>query len=208
MRNIIIITVGYSLLIIVISVLPTHAATIQSSQFIIQTNITPTPPPLQSSVQTGFINSQNGKPMRVAVSADFINYGPITPTNPIIRKINISVYPGSALGYQLLAFANHPLRSEASPLKLDDQTIPDTTCDNGSCSQNTPSIWVNPFTFGLGYSFDDVLYKQFADLSKNEPMVAILPQELTIKLNISQNEPLPKNKHYENTFVFLAIPKY
>ncbi|MBI2036681.1 hypothetical protein HYT17_03560 [Candidatus Microgenomates bacterium] len=159
------------------------------------------PPPFQSSVQSGFAESTNGKPMRIASSANFVDYGPITPTNPIIRKISVSVDPGSSQGYQLLSSANHPL-------KLDDNIIPDTTCDNGACSEKIAAPFLNPFTFGLGFSLDGVNYRQLADRSKEEPMTAMPMGDLTIKLNVSQNQPLPKDKHYENTLIFLAIPKY
>lgn len=178
-----------------------QGATSKSSEFTIETGITPTPKPLQSLVQTGFIHTQSAKPLRITITPDIIDYGPITPTNPIKRQLTISVDPGSSQGYRLFTFEDHPLAFEGT-------SIPDITCDDGSCSEKVPSIWINPFTFGLGFSFDDVLYQQFPDASKNEAMVMIPSGKMTIKLNVNQTQPLPSDKHYEHTITFLAVPKF
>lgn len=180
---------------------PTQAATVKSDEFVIETGITPTPTPFQPLVQTGFISARNAKPLRISVSSDLIDYGPITPTNHIKRNLTISVDPGSTHEYDLFTFANHPLTFEQT-------SIPDTTCDEGSCSENVPSIWINPFTFGLGFSFDDMFYQQFADVSKNEAMVAIPQGKIIIKLNVNQTQPLPSDKHYEHNVTFTAVPRF
>lgn len=188
-------------LISLISPIESFAQTSKSNRFTIQTGITPQPTPFKPIIQSGFPDNDNILPIRLTISSDLIGYGTINPTNPIKRKISISVDSGSAGETRLFAFANHPLQEG-------DNNIPDTTCDDGACNQKNPSTWNNPLTFGLGFSSDDINYRQFADDLTGEKMVTISPADLTIKLNVSQNQPIPADKHYENTLIFLAIPKY
>lgn len=178
-----------------------YAETFKSTDFTIQIGITPTPTPFKPIIQIGFIDSQNAKPLEISLSTDLIDYGPLSPTNPIKRQLSISVDPGSSHGFSLYSFEDHPLR-------LDENIIPDTTCDTGSCNEKKKGPWTNPFTFGLGYSFDDQSYKQFADTSNKESMQAIDPGKMIVKLNINQNQPLAKDKNYENNLIFLMLPKF
>lgn len=157
----------------------------------------------------------------ISLSTDLIDYGEITPTNPIKRQLTIllgSVGSKSSTGstgnytsptcstfstcpYSLYVFQDHPLTAE-----IDDkeEIIPDTTCDNGTCTEKRTASWVNPFTFGLGFSFNDIFYQQFPDASKNEPPATILSQKIMVKLNVNQNQ---KKGSYTNTITFWVIPK-
>lgn len=178
-----------------------HAETLKSDDFAIQIGITPTPKPFTPKIQVGFPDSRDTKPLEISLSTNLIDYGPLNPTNPIKRQLNISIDAGSSHGFSLFAFEDHPLR-------LDENIIPDTTCDTGSCTQKNKASWINPFTFGLGFSFDDKAYQQFADFSNHEIMEKIEPGKMIIKLNINQNQPLAKDKNYENSLIFLVLPKY
>ena len=189
----------YLLLLLVAPYNRIFAQDIKSDRFVLEKDITPTPSPFVSFMQTGF--TDKNKPIRLFLSSHLIDYGPITPTNHIKRTLKISLEgPDSYLGADLFAFQNHPPQQNQN-------IIPDTTCDDGTCSQNWKSIWINPFTFGIGFSFDDNHYQQFADTSKNESWESIPPDTITIKLNVSQNQPLSENEHYEHTINFVAVSK-
>ena len=173
------------------------AATLKSpgnSGLILETNVTapPTPIPLQAIEKNEF---------RLKVSSDLIDFGPLTATNPSLRHLTLSVDPGYT-SYSLLAFENHPLSSP------DGDIISDTTCDDGACTDKTASVWINPFTFGFGFSLYEKEYRQFPDAQAREQAISLPEGKLTLKLNINQSQQTQANKAYENKLIFLLIPKF
>lgn len=156
------------------------------------------------------------------ISNDIIDYGPLSPTNQIYRTSNISVSSTNKKGFILTAYEDHPLLTTRS-----NTFIPDSTCDNGSCSEVTSALWANTLTYGFGYRCDNVngnnchtgfnlnnYYKQFSDNSKKETGQIIMSNHLqesnneiqiTYKVNISKTQP---SGSYNNTITYIAIPKY
>lgn len=170
-----------------------------------------TPDPLQPST-----------PFSFNVSTDIIDYGPLSPTNQIYRTSNLNISNTSKKGFMVIAYENHPLTTTESNL-----FIPDSTCDNGSCSEVTSAIWANTLTYGFGYRCDNVssnncsigfdqndYYKQFSDNSKNETAQIIMSgnlpasnheAQITYKVNISKTQ---ASGSYSNTITYIAVPKY
>lgn len=159
---------------------------------------------------------------RFTISQTSIDFGTLTPTNPVTRANTLTVSNQSAGGYSVKAFENHPLMVPTTGA-----TIPDTTCDNGSCSEITASSWTSTLTYGFGYRCDFVdsanfcpsdfsgenYYKQFADVSKNEKAQTIMTgttgrnhkSQITYKVNISATQ---QAGLYSNTVTYIATPTY
>jgi hypothetical protein len=174
------------LLLFLLGLKTVYAETFQSNEYTIKSGALP----FQSST------SANEGSIRVAVSSSLIDFGPLSATNPIKRKITISVDPANS---SLSVSENHPLREG-------NHEIPNTTCDQGTCTEKIGAQWTNPFTFGLGFSLDDLSYKQFPDKSEHKTPVEIFPGSFFVKLNPNQAEVLA-GKDYRNIITFLAIPK-
>ncbi|MBU3935461.1 hypothetical protein KJ909_02195 [Patescibacteria group bacterium] len=142
----------------------------------------------------------------------------------------LTISTPSGHGYQIMAHQNHPLA-----IKGTNTTLPDTTCDNGSCTESQSEIWTNIDTYGFGFNaiginssgvathigtsayFNDTdYYRQFADYSASpaEENQIIMSEDsaiqnrrarVTYKANIS---PLQPAGDYQNAITFTAIPKY
>ncbi len=149
---------------------------------------------------------------------NLIDFGILSPANPVARTVNLSII-NAQTQYQLLAFEDHPLSTGST-------IIPDTTCEDGQCSEIKESQWINNLTYGFGFRCDDITdsacigfstdnnYKQFADSAKQEKQQAIITSllnygdnkaKLTFKLNAAGTQ---KPGVYTNTITFIAVPNY
>lgn len=173
-------------------------------------------------VRAGFQYIYSIIPFRFTISNLDINFGTLTATNPVTRTNMLTVSNGSAFGYNVTAYENHQLLSPANG-----SVIPDTTCDNGLCTQNTSALWSNTLTYGFGYRCEDVVgtdcstdfttsdyYKQFADLSANEtPGIVMVganvgrnkQAQITYKVNISGTQVAGQ---YSNVVTYIATPTF
>jgi hypothetical protein len=176
------------------------------------------------SVGAGFQYVPRGIPFRFSISNTLIDFGILTPTNPVLRTTNLIVSNSTAQSYKVMAAENTPL--------MDTKTgavIPDSTCDDGTCTQNRSARWSNTLTYGFGYrcdgsnnltciptdsSFSDKkYYKQFADSSKKETAVTVMSggrgtaqnSTITYKVNISSSQP---SGLFTNEITYLAVPSY
>lgn len=174
------------------------------------------------TIKSGYENLQSSNPFSFNVSNSVIDYGPLSPTNQIYRTSNINISNTSTKRFIVIAYEDHPLLTTGL-----NSFIPDTTCDNGSCSQVTGSIWTNTLTYGFGYRCDNVIrndcpidlnqndyYRQFSDLSKNETAQVLMSSnspasnheiQITYKVNISKTQPIDS---YNNTITYIAVPGY
>lgn len=156
-----------------------------------------------------------------SLSNSIIDYGILSATNPVFRTTNISLSSLNKI-FMVTAYENNPLLITSS-----NTTIPDTTCDNGYCSEIRSSLWENTLTYGFGYRCDNIsgttcpaefkennFYRQFADKSKNETPQIIMsgnagdknPQiQITYKVNISKTQ---ISGSYANTITYIASPGY
>jgi len=164
---------------------------------------------------------EQSDPFTFSISETLIDFSTLSPTNPIIRSNKLTVSKGSANGYSIIAFEDKQLSASSSAF------IPDTTCDNGLCSEAVSAAWTNPLTYGFGYRCDNVVgtdcemgfsdptfYKQFANdsLSEMPQKVAMATStgkekkvQITYKVNIPITQPFA---FYSNTITYIAIPDF
>lgn len=86
-------------------------------------------------------------PFSFSISQNLIDFGVITPTNPVSRTTNLTVSSETATGFTVIASENKPLTSQSG-------TIPDTTCDDGTCTSLKASAWKSSLSYGFGYRCD------------------------------------------------------
>lgn len=173
------------------------------------------------TVRSGFEYITSKNPFSFSISSKNISFGDLVAGEPVTRTNTLTVSPGAASGYQVLASEDHELK--ILPLGA---SIPDTTCDSGNCSQTTADSWNSPLTYGFGYRCDNLegndceqifskksdSYKQFSDLSKKEAAENVMinltstkpaTAQITYKLNISATQPAGT---YQNVIYYIATP--
>jgi hypothetical protein len=150
-----------------------------------------------------------------------IDFGLLSATNPVSRTSTITISNPSSPGYQVVAYEDHSLINGTNT------SIPNTTCDNGSCTATTAAPWTSTLTYGFGYRCDSIsditcsstfsqadYYRQFADISQNEsPQTIVIGKgakpkrkaKITYKVNISGTQ-LPGV--YSNAITYIAAPSY
>lgn len=156
-----------------------------------------------------------------SLSPLLIDYGILSPTNPIIRTQIFTVDTGSSFSYSITALEDHELTLQNG----NTITIPSATCDDGLCSTQFESNWSNPLTYGFGYSCspmegNDCIIKQknyfrhfpnFVDNDNPENIIEGVgsdktkKSQLLYKVNVATTQP---SGLYSNTITYLAIPGY
>ncbi len=146
-----------------------------------------------------------------------IDFGSLTPGTPATAT-NVLTVSAPGAGYAVSVFENHPLENE------NEDQIPDTTCDNGGCTESQAEIWSSNTTYGFGFNLsgDDVAsdfvdgsyFRQFANLAGGETPQVIMSSSqagknrqatVTYKVNISGDQAAG---NYSNYLVFVATPSY
>ncbi len=185
-----------------------------------------------SKVKAGFQYIPRKAVFSISVSNTLIDFGTLSPTNPVTRNATISVTNLSAPSFTVSASQNHQLLSPKNGA-----IIPDTTCDKGICSQTGAATWSNVLTYGFGYRCDNLsillrgrggrsclrndlsfyfnqnFYRQFSDASKSEKAAAIMNGDkgrnqkatITYKVNIPSSQ---APGVYTNSITYLAIPTF
>lgn len=183
-------------------------------------------------IRAGFQYINSIIPFSFSISSLAIDFGTLSPTNPVTRTNTLTIGNQSAYGYVVTASENHQLLVPASGA-----LIPDTTCDAGGCSETTSAAWSSTLTYGFGYRCDSVsviyngaisngcvagdlnfynnptFYKQFSDNSKSETAQGVMSgtsgrnQQATItyKTNISSSQVAGT---YTNAITYIATPTY
>lgn len=173
-------------------------------------------------VRAGFQYIHSIAAFKFTISETLIDFGILSATNPVSRTNNLTVSSRSPHGYSVTASENHPLLDP-----LTNALIPDTTCDNGSCSQSSSAVWTSILTYGFGYRCDNVnendcessfsdktAYKQFADSSREETPETLMSgkntargreAQITYKVNISGAQPAGL---YSNVITYIAAPTF
>lgn len=176
------------------------------------------------TVRAGFQYVYSIIPFRFSIAGLTIDFGAISPTNPVTRTNTLTISNGTANGYNVYAYENHALTSE---LNGTGNQIPDATCDNGLCTENTSTAWSSSLSYGLGYRCDNVtgtdcgvgfgtstFYKQFANNALSESGAPVMKGtnvgrtkvvQITYKVNISGTQP-PGD--YFNYITHLAVPTF
>lgn len=172
-------------------------------------------------IEIGFSYAKNQLPYSVFISSDLLNFGNLIPGEPIIRNALYETNSNSLAGYSILLQENRALSSQ------NDQFIPDTACDTGTCTEVVPAVWKNPLTYGFGYRCDSLSgtgclnhfenrenFKRLPSKAENEKMQPTIDTYLigtnnvyqfTYKVNIS---PGLVGNEYQNTIKYIILPYY
>jgi hypothetical protein len=148
-----------------------------------------------------------------------IDFGTLIPGVFSTQTNTLTVSAGGAGGYNVTARANHPLKGTTN-----DNTIPDTTCNSGTCSETSAGVWDNTTHYGFGYNMsgndvpaafiNSTYFKQFADASLAESAVTVMSKigaganriaTVTYKVIVSQIQPAGS---YENSITYVATPSF
>jgi hypothetical protein len=171
-------------------------------------------------VRSGFQYISSIVRFRFAIDSTEINFGTLTATNPVTRNQTLTVNTGSAYGYAVTLSENHQLMKFPTG-----ELIPNTTCDDGSCTTIAASVWTNTLTYGFGYRCDSGTdcasgfgvansYKQVPDLSLSQSPATVMTgttvgknRQVTLKykVNISGTQAAGL---YVNELVYVATPTY
>lgn len=210
------------------------AQTMSNPSFKLKTNIILTPQKNSSDNKKSVNNTApnvsvrpnykvlSGSRFIFSISQTLIDYGILSPTNPVSRTNILTVYNAFPNGYSVNAFENHSLINKTSLL-----TIPDTTCDTGTCSYLNPAPWENILTYGFGYRCDNIsdinpcsndfynsnYYKQFPNISNSQiPQILMsgtnigeAKARITYKANVSGTQTIG---FYNNAITFVAVPNF
>ncbi len=153
------------------------------------------------------------------ISRVAIDLGTLTPNTHNTASHNLTITTRGAGGYSVYAYELHPLRHSNGST-----TIPDTTCNAGTCSQTTAGIWTTLTVPGFGYNMtgndvpaafvDSTYYKQFADNSLAEAMQIVMSSSniasnrtatVTYKAGVSGTQAAG---NYQTGVSFVAVPGY
>jgi hypothetical protein len=179
-------------------------------------------------VRSGFQYISTIIPFSFSISNISINFGTLTPSTPDTRTATLKVKAGGAGGYSVKAIENHPLQITGSAT-----TIPNTTCDTGTCTKLTAGVWSLNSTYGFGFNMsgDDVpsdfvnsnYFRPFANAALGEDPAIIMTKNqvtwnypnntwpwesqatITYKINVSPTQPAGT---YTNIIKFTAIPAF
>jgi hypothetical protein len=173
--------------------------------------------------KAGFENLTSSLPFSISLSSDTVDFGLLSPTNPIIRTIDLNIYSLNSYGYTVLVFENEPLSTTSQTNKI---IIPNTTCDNGGCGTEVTDKWTNTLTYGFGYRCDNLIgsdcsnsfakadyYKHFPDASSDDDVQSIMSGigsdnkriRVSYKVNISGTQ---AQGNYNNVITNIAVPNF
>ena len=183
-------------------------------------------------VKAGFQYIPRDFPFSFSISNTLIDFGVLSPTNPVTRTTTLTISNSSAPSYQVRASENHQLQVAKTGA-----IIADTTCDKGACSHTQAAEWSNALTYGFGYRCDSLsitsqgaksptcvenqtsfssnpgYFKQFADDSKKETSQVLIKggkgrrQEasVTYKVNIPSSQ---ATGTYTNSVTYGAVQAF
>ena len=148
-----------------------------------------------------------------------IDLGELTAGSFATDSHQLTINTGSAGGYQVYVFENHPLRHLTQP----SATVQDTNC-NAGCSESIAGIWDNPDYPGFGYRvfgddvatdfINDTYYRRFADNSMGEDMQAIMASDniaIDATATVTYQAAPAGNQiagDYQTSIIFVAVPGY
>ena len=156
---------------------------------------------------------------RFALSQTSIDLGVLTPGSHNTASHTLTITTRGAGGYTVYAYEEHPLRHSSGAY-----TIPDTTCDAGTCDQTAAGIWTTQTVPGFGFNMSghDVpadftstdYFRQFADRSTSEEMQTVMSSSnianqrqstVTYKAGVSGTQAAG---NYETGIVYVAVPGF
>ena len=193
-----------------------------SSGYKLDTTIGQTAPGLYSSsgyrVRSGFQYIHSIIPFSFSMSNFLINFGTLIPGTPVTLTSTLTVSAGGAGGYKVTTRESGSLQTSGG------QSIPDATCDAGTCTESAAGVWSQASTYGFGYNMsgqdipsdfiNSTYFRHFANagLSQTDQIVMINANvgrsrtaTITYKVNISG---VQGSGRYQNKILFTAIPSF
>lgn len=156
---------------------------------------------------------------RFRISKTLISLGTMFPHFHYTDSHTIQVTTRGAGGYKVYVYEEHPLMHES-----DAYTVPNTTCDAGTCTYITAGTWTNQDIPGFGFNAfgDDVAadfsstskYRSFANAAIGQPMQIIMSSTtsgtnrtatITYKAGVSGDQAAG---NYSTPIVYVAVPGY
>lgn len=174
-------------------------------------------------VKAGFENLASTLPFSISVSSDVVDFGALTPTNPVIRTVDLEINSLTVYGYSVIVFENNPLAIIASDNKT---FISDTACDNGICDTQNAAQWTNTLTYGFGYRCDNLsgadcdnsfanlnFYRHFPDITNNDDPQSVMASvgsnnkraRISYKVNIPGTQ---LQGTYNNVITYIGVPNF
>lgn len=150
------------------------------------------------------------KNISIDINTDLLSFGILSPTSPSERELKISLSGSSQTQIIYVAKTGDLLNNS-------NDIIPNISCDQGGCSDQIASEWINTLTFGYGYTclsegcdadFTQTAYRPFsnnlvsiyeATISTGEKGLVTVP----IKMNVPGTQ---KHGFYEASITILSIP--
>jgi hypothetical protein len=193
-----------------------------SSGYKVNTTVGQTAPGLYSSsgyrIRSGFQYISSIIPFSFSISSYLINFGTLIPDTPSTLTSTLTVSAGGAGGYSVKARENDALKTTSG------DTIPDVTCDAGTCTEGTAEVWSLVSTYGFGYNMsgndipadftNSTYFRHFANQTQSETDQEVMLSSsvgrnriatMTYKINVSPVQPAGG---YQNKILFTAIPSY
>lgn len=207
-----------------------HAAVSEDERFRIKeqtVDILPyrqaTPPP-QSAPQekslkagTNFVvRTTNPESFLFQLNNSSLDFDKPEATVPVIRTSILTIISNTP--YVVFASQDHELA-------YNNRGIPNTTCDNGSCSETLASLWKNNLTYGIGFRCDSIkevicpedfqpqYYRPFANRAQGQEAQIIMKGSKTKKTEGKISYKLitsgtQQQGAYRNTIQYIAVPDF
>lgn len=175
--------------------------------------------PQKIQTLTNQVTSNKTSSINLSVSHNSVIFGDLVPGEPVQRNNTLIVKNRSNYGYTVLFAENSALTSVKTK-----SIIPDTTCDEGICSDLIASSWTGLLTYGLGVRCENLEgkacipfakdeYKQFSNLKAGKNYQTIINgvakedanAQVIYKLNIA---PIQAKGSYQNTTTYILLPNY
>lgn len=167
-------------------------------------------------VRSGFQYIKTSIAFGFSISPTLLDFGIVSPNNPITRTNTLTVSNGATLGYSVTVSADR------QPTSKEGSVIPGTSCDDGTCNDSKASIWTSSLSYGFGYRCDNLsgkdcdssfLENYFKSLSISPSLQTIMSggrgrdkkAQVSYKVNIS---PTQQAGTYTNNITFIAAPSF
>lgn len=147
-----------------------------------------------------------------------INFGALSPNTFTTASHTLTVTaPGQ--GYSVTAYETSKLTKSGSS-----NTIPDTTCDSGLCTESAATVWTTPTNNGFGYNVtgndkasdftDSTYFRPFPDASLAESPATVMTSSqagenrvASVNYKISPSS-VQAAGNYSTQIVYIATPVY
>lgn len=169
-------------------------------------------------VLAGFQYIHSLIPFSFTISDISIDFGALNLGSFNEKTNTLTVYCGSAGGYQVTVLANKQLTSAAGP------SIPKTTCGDPACTLTTAQLWTSTSYYGFGYNMsgEDIpndfqgstYFRPFPDEDSADSAKTVMSSAsvgkdrqaiVTYRINISSTQAAGD---YEDILNFVATPTF